>query len=150
LICERRALELLHERRVPVAQAVEKAMAFERSVLIANGYPAYKTVQVFNGFMQAAGKDKDVNPHVVLVNGAMGGMSARMVPPEGRRNSTKVAVSSTAEWRTNARDISGCGRPRLGIDSPQALNLDSRRESELRLHPVKDSTAEGAPLFDAG
>jgi hypothetical protein len=54
-----------------------KPAADGKIVLMGIGFS--NTVQVFNGFMQAAGKDKDVNPHVVLVNGAMGGMSARMV-----------------------------------------------------------------------
>jgi hypothetical protein len=44
--------------------------------LLAVGFS--NTVQVFNGFMQAAQTDGEVNPKVVLVNGAVGGMSANM------------------------------------------------------------------------
>jgi dipeptidyl aminopeptidase/acylaminoacyl peptidase len=46
-------------------------------VLLAVGFS--NTVQVFQGFMQAARTDKDLNPCLVLVNGAMGGMSAQMI-----------------------------------------------------------------------
>jgi len=46
-------------------------------VLLAVGFS--NTVQVFNGFMWAAGEDKERNPKVVLVNGAMGGMSAHTI-----------------------------------------------------------------------
>ena len=53
-------------------------------VLLGIGFS--NTVQAFNGFMQVAKNDKDINPKVVLVNGAMGGMAAFMVhqPNEGR------------------------------------------------------------------
>src|SRR5712692_4991981 len=34
------------------------------------------TVQAFNGFMQVAKGDKEINPKIVLVNGAVGAMSA--------------------------------------------------------------------------
>ena len=57
-------------------------------VLFAVGFS--NTVQVFNGFMQAARDDKAVNPRVVLVNGAMGGMSAHMVQdPDDNGRGTK-------------------------------------------------------------
>ena len=46
-------------------------------VLLGIGFS--NTVQGFNGFMQVAQDDKDINPNVVLVNGADGGMSANMV-----------------------------------------------------------------------
>ena len=44
------------------------------------------TVQVYSGFMQVAKEDKEINPRVVLVNGAVGGMSANMIqdPDKGR------------------------------------------------------------------
>ncbi len=53
-------------------------------VLLGIGFS--NTVQGFGGFMQVARDDKDINPKVVLVNGAMGGMAAFMVhkPDEGR------------------------------------------------------------------
>lgn len=37
------------------------------------------TVQAFNGFMAVAKSDPEINPKLVLVNGAVGGMSANMV-----------------------------------------------------------------------
>ena len=56
-------------------------------VLLAIGFS--NTVQAFNGFMQAAAADRDVNPHLVLVNGAMGGMSAHMAQdPDDRGRGT--------------------------------------------------------------
>jgi hypothetical protein len=57
-------------------------------VLLAVGFS--NTVQVFNGFMQAASDDKGLNPTLVLVNGAMGGMSAHMIqnPDDHGRGST--------------------------------------------------------------
>jgi hypothetical protein len=64
-------------RRVTPLDADGKASNDGRIVLLAVGFS--NTVQVFNGFMQAARDDKDVNPRLVLVNGAMGGMSAHMV-----------------------------------------------------------------------
>jgi hypothetical protein len=53
-------------------------------VLLGIGFS--NTVQAFNGFMQVAQNDKEINPKVVLVNGAYGGMAAYMVhkPDEGR------------------------------------------------------------------
>ncbi len=57
-------------------------------VLLGIGFS--NTVQSFNGFMQMAGADQSINPKVVLVNGAMGGMSARMVQdPDDRASGTK-------------------------------------------------------------
>ncbi|HMC89786.1 MAG TPA: hypothetical protein VKI17_09565, partial [Gemmataceae bacterium] len=40
------------------------------------------TNQAFSGFMRVARGDKDVNPHVVLVNGAQGGMTAFLIQSE--------------------------------------------------------------------
>jgi len=46
-------------------------------VLLAIGFS--NTVQAFGGLMQAAEKDKDLNPRLALVNGAQGGRSAFMI-----------------------------------------------------------------------
>jgi hypothetical protein len=46
-------------------------------VLLGVGFS--NTVQAFSGFLKVAKEDKDINPHVVLVNGAVGGMSANMI-----------------------------------------------------------------------
>lgn len=53
-------------------------------VLLGIGFS--NTVQAFNGFIQVAKEDKEINAAVVLVNGAVGGMSAEMVQQtrEGR------------------------------------------------------------------
>jgi hypothetical protein len=53
-------------------------------VLLAIGFS--NTVQAFQGFKQVASNDPEVNPRLVLVNGAVGGMSAAMIqnPDEGR------------------------------------------------------------------
>jgi hypothetical protein len=46
-------------------------------VLLGIGFS--NTVQAFDGFMTVAKKDNDLNPRLVLVNGAVGGMAAEMV-----------------------------------------------------------------------
>jgi Cu/Ag efflux protein CusF len=53
-------------------------------VLLGIGFS--NTVQVYAGFMQVAKDDKAIDPHIVLVNGAVGGMSANMIqdPDRGR------------------------------------------------------------------
>ncbi len=61
-----------------------KPSADGKIVLLGIGFS--NTVQVFNGFMKVAKDDKELNPKVVLVNGAVGGMSANMIqdPDKGR------------------------------------------------------------------
>jgi hypothetical protein len=51
-----------------------KPSADGKIVLLGIGFS--NTVQAFAGFMQVAQADKEINPRVVLVNGARGGMSA--------------------------------------------------------------------------
>lgn len=46
-------------------------------VLLGIGFS--NTVQAFNGFQEAVAADHEVNPHLVLVNGAVGGRSAAMI-----------------------------------------------------------------------
>jgi hypothetical protein len=55
-----------------------------RIVLLGIGFS--NTVQAFQGFMQVAEEDKHINTKLVLVNGAVGGMSAAMIQTadEGR------------------------------------------------------------------
>jgi hypothetical protein len=61
-------------------------------VLLGIGFS--NTVQGFAGFMQVAKDDKEMNPQVVLVNGAMGGMSANMVQnPDDNGRGTKYWAS---------------------------------------------------------
>jgi hypothetical protein len=54
-----------------------KPSADGKIVLLGIGFS--NTVQSFNGFMQVAKTDKEINPRVVLVNGAKGGRSANMI-----------------------------------------------------------------------
>jgi hypothetical protein len=53
-------------------------------VLLGIGFS--NTVQAFNGFKLVAAGDQEINPRIVLINGAVGGMSAEMIqdPDEGR------------------------------------------------------------------
>jgi enterochelin esterase-like enzyme len=89
-------------RRPAHHDAAGLALAKQVQPLDADGQPATdgriallgigfsNTVQVFDGFMQVASQDKDVNPKIVLVNGAMGGMSARMVQdPDDKESGTR-------------------------------------------------------------
>jgi enterochelin esterase-like enzyme/dienelactone hydrolase len=71
-------------RQVQPLDAAGRPGADGKIVLLGVGFS--NTVQVFNGFMEAARNDKELNPAVVLVNGAQGGMSANMVqdPEKGR------------------------------------------------------------------
>jgi hypothetical protein len=75
-------------KQVQPLDAEGKPTADGRIALLGIGFS--NTVQVFDGFMQVAGQDKDVNPKIVLVNGAMGGMSARMVQdPDDKGSGTR-------------------------------------------------------------
>ncbi len=60
-----------------------KPSALGKIVLLTIGFS--NTLQCSKGFLDAAHEDKDVNPHVVLVNGAQGGRSAFMIqnPDDG-------------------------------------------------------------------
>lgn len=71
-------------KRVQPLDADGKPSKDGKIVLLAVGFS--NTVQVFQGLMQAAREDKELNPSVVLVNGAQGGMSAHMIqnPNNGR------------------------------------------------------------------
>jgi hypothetical protein len=75
-------------RLVQPLDAEGKKSAGGKIVLLGIGFS--NTVQAFAGFMQAARDDKEVNPQLVLVNGAMGGMSAHMVQdPSDQGRGTK-------------------------------------------------------------
>jgi hypothetical protein len=77
---------------VPLA-ADGKPSADGKIVLLGVGFS--NTVQAFSGFMEVARGDKDISPKVVLVNGAVGGMSANMIqnPDEGRGEKYWVTVA---------------------------------------------------------
>jgi hypothetical protein len=64
-------------RQIQPLDAEGKPAPDGKIVLLGIGFS--NTVQAFNGFMQVARKDSSLNPRVVLVNGAVGGMAAQMV-----------------------------------------------------------------------
>src|SRR5262249_7967735 len=75
-------------RRVQPLNADGKPSADGKIVLLGIGFS--NTVQAFNGLMQVAKEDPVVNPKVVLVNGAVGGMSAfRIQNPDDNASGTK-------------------------------------------------------------
>jgi Putative esterase len=75
-------------KQVQPLDADGKPSADGKIVLLGIGFS--NTVQSFNGFVQRAAEDRGINPKVVLVNGAMGGMSARMVQdPDDKVSGTK-------------------------------------------------------------
>jgi hypothetical protein len=71
-------------KKVQPLDADGKPNADGKIVLLGIGFS--NTVQCFDGFLKVAKDDKDINPKVVFVNGAVGGMSANMIqnPDEGR------------------------------------------------------------------
>jgi len=64
-------------RQVVPLDAEGKPSAEGKIVLLGLGFS--NTVQAFSGFMKVAEKDQTLNPRLVLVNGAVGGMAAEMV-----------------------------------------------------------------------
>ncbi len=72
---EQAGLKLAGQIRPLDAQG--KAANDGKIVLLGIGFS--NTVQCFNGFIDAAAAAKDINPHVVLVNGAQGSRSAFMI-----------------------------------------------------------------------
>jgi hypothetical protein len=65
-----------------------KASSDGKIVLLGIGFS--NTVQAFAGFMKVAQRYRDVNPKLVLVNGAVGGMSAAMVQnPDDQKRGTQ-------------------------------------------------------------
>ena len=64
-------------RQIQPLDAEGKPSADGKIVLLGLGFS--NTVQAFNGFMNVAKKDTTLNPKLVLVNGAVGGMAAEMV-----------------------------------------------------------------------
>jgi hypothetical protein len=85
-------------RQVRPLNADGQAAADGKIVLLAIGFS--NTVQAFNGFMQVAQGDKDINPKIILVNGAMGGMSAKMVQdPDDKKSGSKYWASVDAQLK---------------------------------------------------
>jgi len=68
-------------KQVQPLDAGGKPSADGKIVLLSVGMS--NTNQAFGGFMRVATNDKDINPKVVLVNGAQGGMTAALIQNEG-------------------------------------------------------------------
>jgi hypothetical protein len=84
-----------------------KPAADGKIVVLAIGFS--NTVQCFNGFMQVAQADTDISDRVVLVNGAVGGMSAKMVQdPDDRASGTKY-------WTTVDERLKAAGVTRAQV-----------------------------------
>jgi hypothetical protein len=65
-------------KQIQPLDAEGKPAADGKIVLLGIGFS--NTVQAFNGFMKVAEREEStLNPHLVLVNGAVGGMAAQMV-----------------------------------------------------------------------
>jgi hypothetical protein len=78
-------------------------------VLLGIGFS--NTVQSFDGFMKVAQGDRDLNPKVVLVNGAVGGMSANMIQnPEDQGRGTKY-------WATVDERLKAAGVTRAQVQA---------------------------------
>ncbi len=78
-----------------------------RIVLLGIGFS--NTVQAFHGFMEVAQDDRQINPKLLLVNGAVGGMSASMVQDAGdQRTGTKY-------WNTVDERLKAAGAARAQV-----------------------------------
>jgi hypothetical protein len=86
-----------------------KPSADGKIVLLGIGFS--NTVQVFDGFLKEAAADPEVSPRVVLVNGAVGGMSANMIqdPADGGRG--------TKYWTTVDERLKAAGVTRAQVQA---------------------------------
>jgi acetyl esterase/lipase/Cu/Ag efflux protein CusF len=85
-------------RQVQPLGADGKPSADGKIVLLAIGFS--NTVQAFHGFMEVAKADQEINPKLVLVNGAHGGMSAFMVQdPDDQKTGTKYWTHVDAQLK---------------------------------------------------
>lgn len=79
-----------------------KASKEGKVVLLGIGFS--NTVQAFSGLMRVAQRDQDLNPKLVLVNGAVGGMSATMVQnPDDQKRGTQYWA--TVDERLKAASV---------------------------------------------
>jgi hypothetical protein len=104
---EHEAAGLRLAAQVQPLDAAGRPSADGKVVLLAIGFS--NTVQAFNGFMQVAGEDADVNPQLVLVNGAVGGMSAARIqnPDDG--------ATGTKYWNTVDQKLETAGITRAQV-----------------------------------
>jgi hypothetical protein len=94
-------------RTVQPLDADGQPSADGKIVLLGVGFS--NTVQAFDGFMQVARDDKAINPRLVLVNGAVGGMSANMIQnPDDNARGTKY-------WKTVDERLQKAGVTRAQV-----------------------------------
>jgi hypothetical protein len=75
-------------RQIQPLDAAGKPSADGKIVLLGIGFS--NTVQAFSGFMEVAAEDRTINPRLLLVNGAVGGMAAFMIQdPDDGKTGTK-------------------------------------------------------------
>ncbi len=93
--------------QVQPLDAQGKASQSGKIVLLGIGFS--NTVQAFAGFMRVAQRDRDVNPKLVLVNGAVGGMSAALVQdPDDQKRGTKY-------WTTVDERLEAAGVTKMQV-----------------------------------
>jgi predicted HTH domain antitoxin len=108
--------------------------------LLAVGFS--NTVQAFNGFMQVAKADKELNPKLVLVNGAVGGMSASMIQnPDDNGRGAKY-------WATVDERLKAAKVARTQIECPDEL-LDFPGQTRTGLEKLAQE-ALLVRLYDLG
>lgn len=78
-----------------------------RIVLLGIGFS--NTVQAFHGFMEVAADDPQINPRLLLVNGAVGGMSAAMI------QDAKDQRTGTRYWNTVDERLKEAGATRAQV-----------------------------------
>jgi hypothetical protein len=99
-------------RRPPAHESAGLALAKQIQPLDADGKPNPKgkivllgvgfsnTVQAYSGFMQVAQAERGLNPKLVLVNGAVGGMSANMIQHEDSGRGAKYWATVDERLKT--------------------------------------------------
>jgi len=73
-------------------------------VLMAIGFS--NTVQAFKGFIDVAAQDKEINPHLVLVNGAVGGTPASEAQKEEGRAPKGIKYWEEVDRKLQAKGVS--------------------------------------------
>ena len=108
-------------RQIQPLDAEGKPSADGKIVLLGLGFS--NTVQAFNGFMKVAEKDTTLNPKLVLVNGAVGGMAAEMVQQADTGRGKQY-------WDTVDQKLKDAGVTRAQVQvvwikqtNPQQLNI---------------------------
>jgi hypothetical protein len=108
-------------RQIQPLDAEGKPDADGKIVLLGIGFS--NTVQAFKGFMAVAKRDTTLNPKLVLVNGAAGGMAAQMVQQTDTGTGKKY-------WDIVDQELKKAGATRAQVQvvwiketNPQQLNL---------------------------